>query len=511
MENVNEKEKEDFNIEDVCHNKCQKDVEKGIPMREIVRNCEYREVHKSNIVVPEWLPREPKIISDADKDLRDSIGGSGLLNPLTVRDIGDGKFELLAGSRRFAAIPDTDTVWIHIKDNKSDYEARITCAIENYHRKDIDQIVRDDFYYQTYQKGIKECKLNNINDMANNISIPVNTLRGYIKAGEERAKNKNNDAINSASTSSLNKTRVLKNIPKVRNRLLEMEQQKVIQPKNITEMTKRIEACTKKGMTEKMITKMMDMAMSIDQTSVSNTSVPIDNNINNINNTCDANGANNVNCTNNDDNDEEKNTKIVTFNMDKFENISTVMALSHPDVREYIVSKKIDIKDAVEINRFETVEARRQLVEEKVKIDNWKKKSQETYDKEWEQNVDTRKQQVQDIKNNGDTKLKTKFDIDLQQKLILANSADDRHDEEFFRRYRNLQDQLNRTILYYHPKKVKTEKGKEAVNGIVTAMYEILRLVLIEIGEIKTGTVNDRGDGFGQHFVDIEAKVTEEG
>lgn len=486
-----EGKKEDFNIEDFCNNKCEKDIEKGIPISDIVLNCEYRQVHKSNIVIPEWLPREPKIISEADKDLRGSIAGSGLLNPLTVRDIGDGKFELLAGSRRFAAIPDMDTVWVHIKDNKSDYEARITCAIENYHRKDIDQIVRDDFYYQTFQKGMKEGKLNNMNDMANNISIPVNTLRGYIKAGEERTKNKNNDVINNASTSSLNKTRVLKDIPKVRNRLLEMEQQKVIQPKNVPEMTKRIDACMKKGMSEKMIAKMIDMAIPIDHTPVSNTPVPVDNNINNVSN------------------DNKKSN--LPFNMNEFDNISSTMIVSHPDVREYIVSKKIGIKDAAEINKFETVEARQQLVEEKVKIDNWKKKSEETYSKEWGNNLETRKQQVQDIKNNGDTKLKTRFDIDRQHKLDLVKNADDRHDEDFFRRYRSLQDQLNRIVLYYHPKKVKTEKGKEVVNGIVKAMYEILRLVLIETGEIKTGTgTGDNEDGFGHHFVDVEAKVTEE-
>jgi hypothetical protein len=39
-------------------------------------------------------------------------------------------------------------------------------------------------------------------------------------------------------------------------------------------------------------------------------------------------------------------------------------------------------------------------------------------------------------------------------------------------------------------------------------MYAQLRLVMIEIGEIKTGTGED--DFFGRHYVDIEAKVAEE-
>jgi ParB family chromosome partitioning protein len=483
----------------------------------IKNDGEYREVRKSDIIPSKRNSRKRGLNPENDKYLEESIKKDGLLNPLTVKEVGNGKFEMLAGTRRLEAIT-TDTVWVHVKKNvDSDYDAMRVNVIENLHRDPPDDFSRDDFYYEMYKRGKEEGKVRRYSDVAKDINKDPYTITRYIKAGEERAKNKNNDLISKAKTSLLTDTRPLKNIPKVRNILLEMGQQKIIQIKNIPELTNKIETCIKKGMTERMITKIIDMSTSNVDETVNNNRVDVNDN-KNVNEPVDnnqVNGNSNVDKYVKKDNnvDNKKDSDKPKFDMSKFDTISSVMAVSHPDVREYIVSKKIDIKDAGKINSFETVEARRQLVEEKVKIDNWKKKSQETYDKEWDHNIDTRKKQEEDIKTKGDTELKTMFDIDHQRKLDLAKDADNRHDEDYFRRYRSLQDQLNRTVLYYHPKKVKTEKGKEVVNGIVKAMYEILRLVLIETGGIKTGTGTGTGsneNGFGHHFVDVEVKVTED-
>lgn len=79
-------------------------------------NMEYKEVKIDSIVIPEWLPRKPELASHDDYALKESIDTMGLLNPLTVRDIGAGKYELLAGTRRYAAIKasNADTVRVHI-------------------------------------------------------------------------------------------------------------------------------------------------------------------------------------------------------------------------------------------------------------------------------------------------------------------------------------------------------------------------------------------------------------
>lgn len=438
---------------------------------EIKNDCEYKLIHKDDIKIPSWIPRKPEMKTQEDIELSESIK-SGLINPITVRPTDNGKFELIAGSRRLAA--SGENVWVGIQKGKSEYAARRITGDENEHRLDLPDVVRDDFYYTTYILGIKEGEIKNMRDMANDFSMKIDKLRRYISAGEERAKHKDDNVISKASTSVLCNTKKLDHVQKIRKKILEMEQQKIVTQKNIAEITKRIETCMDKGMTETMVTKMIDM------------SIPSGIHMN------DGNVKN-----------------VLPFNMDEFDTISSIMVISPPDVRENIISKKIDIRDALEINKFEKVEERRQLVEEKIKLDKMKKKSVETLDKEWDNNIVIRNQQVQDIKNNGDTRLKTRFDVDFQHKLDLAKDADNRHDEDYFRRYRNLKDELNRTILYFHPKKMKTDKGKESIAAFIRNMYEILHLVMIEIGEIKTGEGNTE-ENFGHHFVDVEAKVTEE-
>lgn len=487
--------------------KVMKEIEKEFDGKE-----DYVKIRKEDIIIPQWSPRKMEKKSENDKDLESSIKDDGLLHPLTVREIkinnkinnGRKKYELLAGRRRFECSPG-DSVFAKIVKIKSEYDARKLCAVENYQRKDIDEISRDDFFYQTFKIGKKNGNINSYIDMANGLNMNAVTLSKYIKAGEERAKYKNNDIISKASTSMLDETRMLVEIPRVRNLLIEMGQHKMINVNNYPELTKRIEACINKGMTEKMITRILDM--STDATDFDN-SVKIDNN--NVTGVVDGEIAKTAvtpvvtPATPIETSVIDKNK--VTFNIDKFKTVSSVMAASPPDVREFIISKKIDINDAAKINEFESPDARKQIIEEKLKIEKWKKKSQETYDREWNNNVQIRKQQVQDIKDNGDTKLKTKFDIDLEQKLLRAKTANDQYDEDVFRRYRSLKDQLDRVILYHHPKKLKTDKGKEVVTGIIGTMYEILRLVLIETGKIRTGA-DENGEN-GRPFVDVEAKVT---
>lgn len=439
------------------------------------KDVEYKQIRKDDIVVPPWVPRKMEMETQEDRNLGGSIKESGLINPLTVRLRSDGKYELIAGLRRFTTT-NSEYVWASIQKNKSDFDAKVLCIGENYHRLDIDETDRDDLIYSTYRDGIKLGKLKNLRDMSMRTSITIDTLRKYINVGEERSKHKEDEIINRASTSAMYTTRNLKNVPIIRKKILDMETRKVLTQKRVSEITKRIETCVDKGMTEIMITKMMDMTIPIDQAPVSDNHIPVDNNINN------------------DNNDNKKSN--LPFNMDKFDNMSAIMCISPPDVREYIVSKKIALKDVGEINSFETVEARRQLVEEKIKTENWKKQSEESYDNQWKKNLEIRKIQETEVKDKGDTNLKTMFDIEHQRKLDLQSSKDDRRDQEYVRKYQNWKSDTLSMISIYHPRKVKDEDSKKIIRNIVREMYKLFRLVLIDIGDIKKAS--------GTDFIDVE-------
>lgn len=463
----------------------------------------FRKVDKSLIDEPEWLPRKSGNSEDIEniKLLRDNINNTGLINPVTVKEKGDGsgRFDLIAGSRRLKASGHGE-LWAKVeKSDLREFDEMVMCASENENREGLTYLERDDFFYRMYEKGKSENRIKTEGDLAKVLGKNKDTITKYIKAGEERKIKKDDIIINMSKTSALDITRSLSDAPTIRNMLLEMNIDETLICNFLPIVTKNIDNCLKNGVSKDRIVEIINISMEND--------------------------------------DKGKSLVKLTTGMTEFEpdimkyviekKISVDMAREinkYPlDVRKVVANSQISIKDAEEISVFKTEEERFQLIKEKLKIENWKKKSQETFDKEWNSNLGIRKQQVQDIENGGETTLRTKFDIELTQKLAAARTADDRYDEEFFRKYRSLQDHLNRTVSYFHPKKVKTVKGKDTVAGIVRYMYELLRLVMIEIGEIKSangenngknnGENNGKNNGensFNRHFVDVEAKVVTE-
>ncbi len=85
-------------------------------------------------------PHQPRKTFDWDnlEELAQSIYQNGLLQPITVRELGDGKFELIAGERRLraskmaglAAIP---SIVVSVSDEKS----AVYAVIENLQRQDL--------------------------------------------------------------------------------------------------------------------------------------------------------------------------------------------------------------------------------------------------------------------------------------------------------------------------------------------------------------------------------------
>src|SRR5690348_16408207 len=71
--------------------------------------------------------------------LAQSIRQQGLLNPLSVRPLGDGTYEIVAGQRRYLACKQLEltTVPVIVRDQLSDTSAVALSLIENVQRADM--------------------------------------------------------------------------------------------------------------------------------------------------------------------------------------------------------------------------------------------------------------------------------------------------------------------------------------------------------------------------------------
>ena len=82
------------------------------------------------------------------QELTDSIKANGILQPLTVRDLEDGKFELIAGERRLrsAREAELETVPVYILSVEADVEMMEYALIENIQRVDLNPIEEAEGY-----------------------------------------------------------------------------------------------------------------------------------------------------------------------------------------------------------------------------------------------------------------------------------------------------------------------------------------------------------------------------
>ena len=82
------------------------------------------------------------------QELTDSIKAIGILQPLTVRDLEDGKFELIAGERRLRSAREAglETVPVYILSVEADVEMMEYALIENIQRVDLNPIEEAEGY-----------------------------------------------------------------------------------------------------------------------------------------------------------------------------------------------------------------------------------------------------------------------------------------------------------------------------------------------------------------------------
>lgn len=113
------------------------------------------EIAMENIEVNPWQPRS-KFDEDSLQELADSIREIGIIQPITVRVVENGKYQLITGERRYRAARinrlSTIPAYIRYADDKNMLEMAL---VENIQREDLDAIE----VAISYQRLIEECNL----------------------------------------------------------------------------------------------------------------------------------------------------------------------------------------------------------------------------------------------------------------------------------------------------------------------------------------------------------------
>ena len=143
----------------------------------------------SNIALSKIIPNKNNPREDFDKEqmetLKDSIFKHGILQALTVREIEDGKYELIAGGRRFEAISQLykqhksekfNSVPVFIKKIDSESQMTELALIENIQRSNLNPI-EEAFAYSKLKINYKMSDQQIADSVGKSRSTITNTIR----------------------------------------------------------------------------------------------------------------------------------------------------------------------------------------------------------------------------------------------------------------------------------------------------------------------------------------------
>lgn len=101
---------------------------------------EIKELPTDKVIPSVFQPRETFDKGEL-QELADSMKEHGLINPISVKENGDGTYQIIAGERRWRAakFAKMDKIYAIIRD-VTDSEQRLESLIENIHRKDLNTI-----------------------------------------------------------------------------------------------------------------------------------------------------------------------------------------------------------------------------------------------------------------------------------------------------------------------------------------------------------------------------------
>lgn len=134
------------------------------------------EINIRSIEANPWQPRTTFDL-EALNELSKSIKEVGIIQPLTLRKIGEKKYQIIAGERRFRASKlaglEKVPAYIRESDDKNMLELAL---VENIQREDLDAIEVS----LSYQRLIEECKLTQ-EDLSERVGKKRSTISNYLR------------------------------------------------------------------------------------------------------------------------------------------------------------------------------------------------------------------------------------------------------------------------------------------------------------------------------------------
>jgi len=146
------------------------------PVEEAISTGAVAEININDIEINPFQPRED-FNEEALKELTVSIKQHGIIQPITVRKLKNGKFQVISGERRLRATKDAGLKKIIAFIRKADDSAMLEMAlVENIQREDLNAIE----IAVSYQRLIEECDLTQ-DKLANRIGKNRTTVTNYLR------------------------------------------------------------------------------------------------------------------------------------------------------------------------------------------------------------------------------------------------------------------------------------------------------------------------------------------
>ncbi len=136
-------------------------------------------INEININDIEINPFQPRSNFDEESlgELADSIKELGLIQPITVRKMDNGKFQLISGERRFRACKLAGMESLPAYTRKADDQNMLEMAlVENIQREDLDSVE----VAISFQRLIEECKLTQEN-LSERVGKKRSTISNYLR------------------------------------------------------------------------------------------------------------------------------------------------------------------------------------------------------------------------------------------------------------------------------------------------------------------------------------------
>ncbi len=143
---------------------------------EKMKSAGISEVELGNIEANPFQPRS-KFDKEALEELAASIREIGLIQPITLRKIDEGKFQIIAGERRFRAaqIAGLKTIPAYVRKAKDDGMLEMA-LVENIQREDLDAIE----IAVSYQRLMDELKFTQ-EEMSSRVGKKRSTIANYLR------------------------------------------------------------------------------------------------------------------------------------------------------------------------------------------------------------------------------------------------------------------------------------------------------------------------------------------